>query len=251
MLETVELSRVTPGSAAHLKCLAQVMALTNEARRDGYDKRLYEPGVAEQFLAASHLHPYRGRMMKVANKLGSTTQVSAIDADGNAASVTTSNGEGSSYIIPGTAIMLNNMLGEEDLHPHGFHQWVPDQRISSMMAPTIVLKEGKAELVLGSGGSNRIRTAILQVISNVLDFGMPIAEAITAPRIHWERGTLHSEPGYETAALEQAQTADTQAFLAWQQQNMFFGGVHAVACDGAGELHGAGDPRRGGAVAIA
>lgn len=251
LLEQVELSRYAPGSREHLRCLAQVMALTNEARRDGYDQRLYEVGVADKFLAESHLHPYQDQIKQVANKLGSTTQVSAIDAEGNAASVTTSNGEGSSYVVPGTAIMLNNMLGEEDLHPHGFHQWTPNQRISSMMAPTIVLKEGKPELVLGSGGSNRIRTAILQVISNVLDFDMPLSEAITAPRIHWERGILHSEPGYGAEALQQAQPPDTTEIVPWQQPNMFFGGVHAVAFDETGELHGAGDPRRGGAVAIA
>jgi len=54
--------------------------------------------------------------------MGSTTHISVIDSEGNAASVTTSHGEGSSYVIPGTGIMVNNMLGEEDLNPHGFHQ---------------------------------------------------------------------------------------------------------------------------------
>jgi len=251
LLEQVDLPEVASGSMAHLRYLAQAMALTNEARRDGYDRRLYEENVAESFLADSHLQSYQNRMQQAVNKLGSTTQVSVIDGEGNAASVTTSNGEGSSYIIPGTAIMLNNMLGEEDLHPQGFHQWATDQRISSMMAPTIILKNGKPELVLGSGGSNRIRTAILQIISNVLDFGMPLSEAITAPRIHWERGVLHCEPGYGIAALQQAQPEGTTEIVPWQQQNMFFGGVHAVAVDEQGELHGAGDDRRGGAVAIA
>lgn len=251
LLEQVDLTQQTPGSVDHLQVLTQVMALTNAARRDGYDNRLYAAGVAEQFLAAHHLQPYQNQIAQVANKLGSTTQVSAIDAEGNAASVTTSNGEGSSYVIPGTAIMLNNMLGEEDLHPQGFHQWIPAQRISSMMAPTIILQAGQPRLVLGSGGSNRIRTAILQVISNVLDFEMPLEQAIAAPRIHWERGILHGEPGDYTAALPQAQTSDTTEVVTWQQQNMFFGGVHAVACDEAGQLHGAGDQRRGGAVAIA
>lgn len=251
LLEQVDLSQFTAGSAPHVECLSRIMALTNEARRDGYDARLYELDVAEQFLAENHLRPYQNQILQVANKLGSTTQVSAIDAEGNAASVTTSNGEGSSYVIPGTAIMLNNMLGEEDLHPQGFHQWQPNQRISSMMAPTMILKDGKPELVLGSGGSNRIRTAILQVISNVLDFGMPLSEAIAAPRIHWERGILHSEPGNGAAALQAEQLPDTQEVVTWQQQNMFFGGVHAVTLDEAGNLQGAGDARRGGAVAIA
>ncbi len=259
LLEQVDLSRVEPGSADHLRSLVQVMALTNAARRDGYDDHLYDPQAAEIFLSALHCAPYQAALAQAlqaprpgrVNRLGSTTQVSVIDAEGNAASITTSNGEGSSYVIPGTGIMLNNMLGEEDLHPRGFHAWVPHQRISSMMAPTLILRDNRPEWVLGSGGSNRIRTALLQVIVNGLDFGMPLETAITMPRIHWERGVLHAEPGYTGEALEAAQTPDTTDVVQWQQPNMYFGGVHAVARDAQGSFHGAGDVRRGGAVAIA
>ena len=251
LLEQANLSQLEHGSAQHLAYLTQAMALTNEARRDGYDQRLYESDVAPKFLAETHLAPYQSTMRDVVNKLGSTTHVSAIDADGNAASVTTSNGEGSSYIIPGTAIMINNMLGEEDLHPQGFHTWMPDQRISSMMAPTILLQDDKPQLVLGSGGSNRIRTAILQVISNVLDFAMPLPDAVKTPRLHWERGTLHLEPGYDRSTIQQSQAHTASETIFWQQQNMFFGGVHAVAIAPNGALYGMGDERRGGAVAIA
>ena len=251
LLECTSLSQAKHGSPAHLAYLTEAMALTNQARYKGYDSDLYETDIAAKFLADAHLTPYQKAMQGVVNRFGSTTQVSAIDADGNAASVTTSNGEGSSYIIPGTAIMINNMLGEEDLHPHGFHNWTPNQRISSMMAPTIVLQNSKPQLVLGSGGSNRIRTAILQVIANVLEFDMPLAAAVNAPRLHWERGTLHLEPGYDPQVVKAIQSQDTSETIFWQQQNMFFGGVHAVAITDDGELHGAGDERRGGAVAIA
>ncbi|MEM1290513.1 MAG: gamma-glutamyltransferase [Cyanobacteria bacterium P01_H01_bin.162] len=251
LLSQVDLHRMAYGSPEHLTSLTNVMALTNAARRQGYDNRLYEPGVAAAFLADEQLWPYQETLKGTVNRLGSTTHVSAIDAEGNAASVTTSNGEGSSYVIPDTAIMVNNMLGEEDLHPHGFHQWTVNQRISSMMAPTLILKDGRPRWVLGSGGSNRIRTAILQVISNALDFDMPLTDAIMAPRLHWERGTLHAEPGYAADIVARTQPAETTEAIAWQQQNMFFGGVNAVACDETGAMHGAGDLRRGGAVAIA
>ncbi len=246
------------GSADHLLALSQVMRFTNVARRDGYDGRIHEPTVAEQLLAAAHLDKYRGELRsaiallnssRTTNKLGSTTHLSVIDNDGNAASVTTSNGEGSSYVIPGTDIMVNNMLGEEDLNPHGFHQWQPNQRISSMMAPTMVLRDGCPYLVLGSGGSNRIRTAILQVISNLVDFHMPLETAVAAPRIHWENNTFHLEPGYERAVLDPILGDATPVW--WQAQNVFFGGVHAVGLGDDGVLHGAGDLRRRGAVAVA
>lgn len=69
-------------------------------------------------------------------------------------------------MIQELGIMLNNMLGEEDLNPMGFHLWPRQQRLPTMMAPTIVTGQNGVELVLGSGGSNRLRSAILQVIMN-------------------------------------------------------------------------------------
>jgi gamma-glutamyltranspeptidase/glutathione hydrolase len=248
LLEAADVRQFAHGSPEYVQCLVQAMSLTNEARRDGYDQYLYHPDVVANFLAAEQLYPYQQKVARIANKLGSTTHISTIDAEGNAASVTTSNGEGSSYVIPETDIMLNNMLGEEDLHPQGFHQWLPNRRISSMMAPTMILKDDKPQLVLGSGGSNRIRTAILQVIANVLDFEMSLEAAIAAPRIHWERGLLNVEPGYQAEAMQAGVSLEPSELLAWQGQNMFFGGVHAVAKDVAGEMSGAGDTRRGGAV---
>ena len=106
-----------------------------------------------------------------ANRLGSTTHVSVLDADGWACAVTSSNGEGSGVVVPGTGIHLNNVLGEADLSPLGFHRQRPGARLPSMMAPTAVLRDGVAQLVAGSAGSNRIRSAVLQVIVNVLDRG--------------------------------------------------------------------------------
>ena len=126
-----------------------------------------------------------------------TTHVSVTDADGNIAAMTTSNGECSGDVIPGTGILLNNMLGEDDLHPDGFHAAPPGVRVASMMAPTVVLDaDGRAELVLGSGGSKRIRTAILQVVSAVVDGGRSVEEAVGAPRLHWDTDHVEMEPGW-------------------------------------------------------
>ncbi|MEM9163694.1 MAG: gamma-glutamyltransferase [Cyanobacteria bacterium P01_F01_bin.4] len=253
-----DLSKLPHGSAGHLHCLSQVMRLTNEARRDGYDANLYDGGILDRFLSPEHIGQYLDQYRQIlenqkgiVNRLGSTTHISVVDAEGNAASVTTSNGEGSSYVIPGTDIMVNNMLGEEDLNPHGFHQWQPNQRMSSMMAPTMILQDGRPQLVLGSGGSNRIRTAILQVISNLMDFDMLPEAAVAAPRVHWENGTFHLEPGFDRSSIEQGAVLAESQPVWWQSQNMFFGGVHAVGITLDGEFHGAGDSRRSGAVAFA
>src|SRR5207247_11150604 len=91
-----------------------------------------------------------------------------------ACGVTSANAEGSGIVAPGTGLHLNNMLGEQDLNPLGFHRHPPGRRLPSMMSPTVVLSEGVPELVLGSGGSNRIRSAILQTIVNVIDHGLPV-----------------------------------------------------------------------------
>lgn len=257
LLDQFDLADMTFGSSTHLQLLSQAMRWTNEARRDHLDKHLFEPSVIDRFLSEDLVEKYAEPLKDLCatglNRWGSTTHISVMDDEGNAASVTTSNGEGSSYVVPGTQIMMNNMLGEEDLNPLGFNQWPTNQRMSSMMAPTMILQNGKPQLVLGSGGSNRIRTAVFQVISNALDFKMPLAEAVSAARIHWENGTFHLEPALNAAAIETAVKEDeqlgTDRVVQWQQSNMFFGGVHSVGIGANGQLEGAGDPRRSGAVA--
>ncbi len=179
-----------------------------------------------------------------------TTQISVADTHGNLASLTLSNGEGSSYVLPGSGIMLNNMLGEEDLNPSGFHRMPPGIRLASMMTPAIARLADGGQIALGSGGSNRIRSAILQVLTNVLEFDMSLEQAVNAPRLHLEHNHLNVEPGFSSAAL-QALEAEWPGIEQWPDTNLFFGGVHAVARLASGKFRAAGDPRRGGAVAFA
>lgn len=240
LLADIDFTNIKFGSAQHLQILQEVMQLTNIARKDRYNTNIYQQDIEQSFLSSEHINIYAQQL----NKWGSTTHISVIDAEGNAASTTTSHGEGCGYAIPGTGIMMNNMLGEEDLNPHGFHQWQEDVRISSMMSPTIVLKNNQPEIVLGSGGSNRIRTAILQVISNIIDFKMPVDMAVNSPRIHWENNVLNVEPGFDIHP--EIITGDRT--ILWNQQNMFFGGVH-TAMELRGVITGAGDRRRNGAIA--
>lgn len=247
LLSKLDLDSVGFGTSRHLQILAQVMQLTNEARKDRYNTNIYQPDVAEKFLATEHIAHYEQQLTQTINKWGSTTHISVVDNEGNAASVTTTHGEGCGYVIPGTGIMLNNMLGEEDLNPHGFHQWQENVRISSMMAPTIVLKDNQPEIVLGSGGSNRIRTAILQVISNIIDFKMPVDIAVNSPRVHWENNIFNIEPGFSEEAIK-AIMDDTNQLTLWNSKNMFFGGVHTVM-ESDGLIEGAGDQRRNGVIA--
>jgi gamma-glutamyltranspeptidase/glutathione hydrolase len=175
--------------------------------------------------------------------------------------VTASNGEGSGVVVPGTGIHLNNVMGEQDLNPLGFHRHPAGRRMPSMMAPTIVMLAdrrshrspigGQVELVLGSAGSNRIRSALLQTIVGVVDHGLTARAAVEAPRVHFEDGTLYTEPGIDLQALADPGAAPGPAtgvpeqLVEFHDLNLFFGGVQAVLSrDGA--IEGAGDPRRGG-----
>jgi gamma-glutamyltranspeptidase/glutathione hydrolase len=213
--------------------IARAMAAANEARDDDFALSLGQEGFARRFLD---------------DRLGSTTHLAAIDSDGLCASVTCSNGTGSGMVVPGTGFHLNNMLGEEDLNPRGFHQSAPGERISSMMSPTLILEQGMVRAGLGSAGSNRIRSAVLQTTLNLLA-GVDPQAAVDAPRIHLEAGVLQAEPGVDEEALGRIEAAGQEVFR-WNQRNLFFGGVQIVTRDPeTGRLDGAGDPRRGGAVA--
>jgi gamma-glutamyltranspeptidase/glutathione hydrolase len=186
-----------------------------------------------------------------ASLLGSTTHISVIDPNGMCAAVTCSNGSGSGVLVPGTGVILNNMLGEEDLNPLGFHMTPPGERVPSMMSPTVVLRDGEVILAVGSAGSNRIRSAILQTVVRVVEQGMGPGEAIAAPRLHSEAGVVQAEPGIDAAALERLEARGVTVARR-PEINLFFGGVQAVARDPeTGALSGGGDPRRGGAVAYA
>ncbi|HEX8083004.1 MAG TPA: gamma-glutamyltransferase [Solirubrobacteraceae bacterium] len=179
----------------------------------------------------------------VATHLGNTTHISVMDGEGRAASVTCTNGEGSGIVVPGTGVHVNNIMGEEDLSPAGFHLAPPGTRMPSMMAPTVVLRDGVVELAVGSAGSNRIRSAILQVIVGVVDHGLAAREAVDAPRVHFEDGIVFAEPGVPVEELR------GRELVRFRDRNLFFGGAQAIERDArTGELSGAGDPRRGGAA---
>jgi gamma-glutamyltranspeptidase/glutathione hydrolase len=218
-----------PGAPAVTQ-IVDVMADVQGCRDDAFLDGLDDEGFLDRFLAAN---------------LGSTTHISVLDDDGRACSVTCTNGEGSGVVVPGTGIHLNNMLGEEDLSPRGFFTYPPGRRLPSMMAPTVVLGDGGVELVVGSAGSNRIRSAILQTIVGVVDHALGAGAAVDAPRVHFENDVVFAEPGVDVAAIEGAGRTVT----AVRERNLFFGGVQAVEHDQrSGELSGAGDPRRGGAA---
>jgi len=184
----------------------------------------------------------------LASRMGSTTHLTVIDGDGRACSVTCTNGEGAGLVVPGTGIHVNNIMGEADLNPLGFHTAPPGRRMPSMMSPTAVVEDGEVLLALGSSGSNRIRSALLQTIVGVVDEDLGAVAAVAAPRVHFEDDVIYAEPGTALDTLR----FDPYEVQHFRAQNMFFGGVQAISRDPSdGSLCGAGDPRRGGVAVSA
>jgi gamma-glutamyltranspeptidase / glutathione hydrolase len=222
------------GAAPDAAALVEVMAATQRERTPEFLAGLDDPAFVARFLASP------------GGPLGSTTHIAALDADGWACSVTCSAGSASGVIVPGTGVHLNNMLGEQDLNPLGFHRHPPGRRMPSMMSPTIVLRDGTPELAVGSAGSNRIRSAVLQTIVRCIDDGMRAQDAIDAPRLHYEDEIVYAEPGIDIEALERAGWTVSR----FRDRNLFFGGAQAVMWVGAAGFSGGGDPRRGGAAVV-
>ena len=243
------LEMILPGT--RLVDIAGAFEATTRARVEAGLDRVADDALA-CLLAPELVERYREHLKGAAMSTRGTTQISVFDGTGLGVALTLSNGEGCGLIVPGTGIMANNMLGESDLVPGGWHSWEPDRRLASMMCPLVASwPDGRAAL-MGSGGSNRIRTALTQVLIRLIDSAALLVEAVEAPRLHVEAGTP-SAVDFELEGLGEHEREDLcSAFpqaQGWPERSMFYGGVHAVARTATGAVTAAGDPRRAG-VAI-
>lgn len=239
LLQDLDIGRYEHNGYEHLRRIIDVMRMSTSVRAD----QLAESVTAE-VLAEDILQQYRAQVYGNPRFSRGTTHISIADNGGNVATVTISNGEGCGHVVPGTGIMLNNMLGEEDLNPQGFGRWLLNQRMGSMMSPTIALLPDGKVIATGSGGSNRIRTTLLQVLSNLVDFAYPEEQAVNLPRIHIETDVLNIEGGID-AGVSGRLTEEFSEHRVFADRNLFFGGAHTVG-HRAAHFSGAGDPRRGG-----
>ena len=183
-----------------------------------------------------------------------TTHVSAVDGDGMVASLTTSNGVTAGFVVPGTGIQLNNMLGESDLNPDGFHATPPGQRIGSMMSPSILVAPDGNVVALGTGGSERIRSSLVEVMLRLLDAGQPLLEAVSAARVHPDADGLQVEPHLDPATIEALRAlvppGEYGELNVWPEPNLFFGGVNCVQRLADGSVAAVADGRRGGGAMV-
>ncbi len=181
---------------------------------------------------------------------GSTTHFTIMDAKGNAVSITQTLGGyfGVGVTAPGLGIVLNDQMKNFSPSASSPNALYPGKRMNSTQSPVIVTKDGQSILAMGSPGNYRITTTVTEVLVNILDFGLPLQEALDIPRI----SALYRD---EILEVESGFSAETLAALAAKghkvnkhgEMDMFFGGVHAVARDPkTGLLTGAADARRDG-----
>ena len=233
-----------PGSAEAMAHLIEIMREQEMARGGPFTRELYRGGLARRLADEAFLSAAAGRIQgRLPELQRGTTHIAVVDGRGNAASLTASTGAGSGVIVPGTGIQLNNMLGEFDLSATGGHPR-PGVRFTSGMAPSVVLREGRPRLVVGSAGSLRLRGAIMQIVINVVAHGLGVREAIEHPRVHLE-GPVHVEGGNDPAEVDRLESFGYE-LARWRSRNLFFGGAAGVELLEDGTLAAAGDSRRGG-----
>ena len=234
-----------PGSAEAIAQLVEIMREQDGARGRAFARGLYRGGLASRVLdpraVAATMRRLRGRLP---DAVAGTTHIAVVDGRGNAASLTASTGSGSGVVVPGTGIQLNNMLGEFDLAATG-HVPKPGVRFTSGMAPSLVLRDRRPRLVVGSAGSLRLRGAIFQIVVNVVARGMGVEEAIDRPRVHLDGDDVHCEGGNDPDELARLE-AWGYPLVRWRRRNLYFGGAAGVEFREDGSLAAAGDARRGG-----
>ncbi|MDJ0973694.1 MAG: gamma-glutamyltransferase [Planctomycetota bacterium] len=201
------------GELEYWRRIADALRVTEDVRTPSYEAQIFEDGFLEGVLASC--------------PGGNTMQVSVVDKDGDAVSLTTTVGEGAGFTIPGTGVILNNFLGEEDILPdHVPH--VPGRRMMTSMAPTLVEDATGGVLALGAAGSARIRSAIMQVLVHVLDSGMQLQQAVLMPRIHPDGDTIYIEAhGRTPEEVQQLHALGAEAVMTYEI-GFFFGGVQAA-----------------------
>lgn len=218
-----------PFGSAALQRFTAAMAANERLKGADFQARLFADGFVSGWLARC--------------AAGNTTHVSVVDAAGNAVGITSSLGETAGIVAPRTGLILNNFMGEDDVNPPHAPRPV-GARLLTMCCPTL-LEDGDRLWVLGSGGSSRIRSALLHGIVYAVDHALPVDQVVAAPRAHFEDDVLRYESMGRGANLQ----VHHAPHIAFDAPGLYFGGLHIAGMDGDGFI-GAGDARRSGEAAI-
>jgi gamma-glutamyltranspeptidase/glutathione hydrolase len=254
MLERFDVAGMGFGSPEYTHLFAEVLkiAFADRQRFMGDPWRVPVPmeGLTSKAYAAERAREIGDRAQTYAygdpssyqNESGNTTHVSVMDDEGNvvAATQTLFSVFGSCVTAPGTGMLLNNCMGLFDPRPGRANSVASGKRMLSSMAPTIVLRDERPFLCLGSPGGTRIFPAICQALVNVIDFGMSVQQAVEAPRV-WTmglqgtpEGKLHVEPELGDETVEALRRRGHDVLLVPKVA----GGMNGVLVDEEGLMHG-------------
>ena len=231
-------------NATTVRTIAEIQQAVLQYRSnylEGVSEELIEQEVARLLLMATQDN------WQQLTKSPSTIHISAVDSDGLACSISASSGYGSGVMARGTGLWLNNSLGEIELHPQGLDHLSPGTRLTSNMAPTICRHKDGAVLAIGSPGASRITTAIAQVLFNFISLDLPLDQAISHPRLHFEVFNQIPAIAFENGLNVEELNLTTRQF---KELSMYFGGVQAAYSHPSNGLTAAADPRRTGGIAL-
>jgi len=181
-----------------------------------------------------------------------TSHLVAIDSEHNVVSMTESVEcyFGSGITVPGTGMILNDTMHDFEPRPRMANSVAPWKIPMSSMSPTIILKDGRPIMALGSAGGPRIISSTLQVLLNGLEFGLGLQEALAASRIHVQGHLVQMEntQASRTAAelRRMGHSVEVGKLMGRGDPGLYFGGVHAAQLSQENGLNGAADPRRDG-----
>jgi len=179
-----------------------------------------------------------------------TTNVSVVDAHGNAVSLTHTLGTSSGVVTPGLGFGYNNYLNSFDPRPGSIHSLAPGKTRVTMMAPTLVLEDERPSVVIGALGGNKILTGVGQTLVNLIDHGHGLLEAVSAPRLHVDRGDVHAEGRIPSTVVDALRHDGLRVNRHVHNYDLYFAMVQALRIGEDGGLRGASDPRGDGGVAL-
>jgi len=225
--------------------LIEALSNASHAQQQRFFKSINKDGFIDGFLSAIS--------RKTLNGVVHTTHISTADQHGNVIGITTSLGETSGIMDPRSGIVLNNFLGEDDVNPPSAPTR-PGQRLMTMCCPTILKTNNQDLFVMGSGGSSRIRSALIHGIVALTDYELTPTQAVLLPRCHADTNAIsvELEGKHHTLRhdLETQFKQDHRTLTFFEKPNMFFGGLNISGIrhtDSGVEFLGAGDPLRSGA----
>ncbi|MDG1482118.1 MAG: gamma-glutamyltransferase [Myxococcota bacterium] len=234
-----------------IRLMAAAMSRAERSRGARFNRSVFMPGFEEGFLTALSPEDEGEEWLRTPLEdpsTGHTTHISTVDSHGNAVGITTSLGESCGLVAGDTGVILNNFLGEADVNPPDV-QRMAGQRLMTMCCPTLLELDDQV-LVMGSGGSSRIRSAVLHGLVYLTDHRMTPSEAAAAPRAHVDGKVTSIEAEGRPEGTRELLSEALDEVRWFDGSNMYFGGLNIAGSSDAGFI-GAGDARRSGCFQIA